>query len=492
MSIIKMIIYTDGGCHQDIGIGGWGMHGYTFTNESSKQGPGCSRAYLTDQGYIDKIEKEESIKNPITILKYIDGFGSLPFNSTNNVAELTATIKALEYIVKNKISETIMLSDSNYVVQGFNNWIENWVKNNWIRQDGTGIANKDLWLIINQLKEQLKEFNLTLTFKWIKGHSGDLGNDSADTLATYGVIVGKKKIEYQEIIETDAKGYWSKTTNVNRFIDKPRWYFNSYSTNHYNESVNKKFGDRWVYHLGRHGADDDALGMNVADSSFSVVYLKNKIEEMELIRSVQNEYNVKNFESVIIGKLDSILSSNSIELFEKYKSLLIEKNIYKNDLYIGKTLLTKEMNPPQLAFRALDKLNQLELILDLFLNGDDVKNKINVTEITDIFYGKELKGKKEVLQLKPTINSTTKKVNVKCKYITKNNQGELEIPLLLGIDTPTRNCFSALTDRNPKVFVVTWSEESEAFYYATVVKTDDDVGIWAGVYSNLKLVPSKQ
>ena len=59
-----MIIYTDGGCHQDIGIGGWGIHnGYTYTDEPSKQGTGCSRAYLTNQGYIDKFEKEETVKN---------------------------------------------------------------------------------------------------------------------------------------------------------------------------------------------------------------------------------------------------------------------------------------------------------------------------------------------------------------------------------------------------------------------------------------------
>jgi hypothetical protein len=64
------------------------------------------------------------------------------------------------------------------------------------------------------------------------------------------------------------------------------------------------------------------------------------------------------------------------------------------------------------------------------------------------------------------------------------------VVLTVGIDMPKRNFFAAIAGQKPKVYVMTWPESSSsvAFRYATVVVTDDNCGIWAGVYGNLRIV----
>lgn len=93
--------------------------------------------------------------------------------TTNNRMELLAVICGLEAI-KSKNQEIKVYSDSKYVVDAINlKWIQNWE-----RKDFAKIKNPDLWLrLISILKE------LTVTFIWVKGHSGHLQNERCDSLA---------------------------------------------------------------------------------------------------------------------------------------------------------------------------------------------------------------------------------------------------------------------------------------------------------------------
>ena len=81
-------VYTDGSCLGNPGKGGW--------------------AFLVN--YNDKI---------ITKSGY-SGF------TTNNQMELTAAIKALLFLKEH--NELIIFTDSNYLKDGINLWIENWKK----------------------------------------------------------------------------------------------------------------------------------------------------------------------------------------------------------------------------------------------------------------------------------------------------------------------------------------------------------------------------
>ena len=117
----------------------------------------------------------------------IDGESTKSFSgsedaTTNNRMELTAAIKAIESV---DINEPIMLhTDSTYVQKGITEWIINWKKKNWITSTKKPVANKDLWL-------KLDEYNVSRDIKWtwVKAHQSSDSNDSiynnmADKLAT--------------------------------------------------------------------------------------------------------------------------------------------------------------------------------------------------------------------------------------------------------------------------------------------------------------------
>jgi ribonuclease HI len=93
--------------------------------------------------------------------------------------EVLAVIDALREHPQGPVE---IVSDSNYVVKCFHDkWYVGWLRRGWKNSQGQPVANRDLW-------EEL--FGLTLnversiTFSWVKGHSGDAMNDFVDALAT--------------------------------------------------------------------------------------------------------------------------------------------------------------------------------------------------------------------------------------------------------------------------------------------------------------------
>ena len=103
--------------------------------------------------------------------------------TTNNRMELTAAINALEYCAledgkQPSFKQINIYTDSNYVKDGINIWINNWEKNNWKTADKKNVKNVDLWKQLKQLVKLEK-----IDWCWVKGHSDDPMNDLADALA---------------------------------------------------------------------------------------------------------------------------------------------------------------------------------------------------------------------------------------------------------------------------------------------------------------------
>ena len=75
-------------------------------------------------------------------------------------------------------------TDSKYVLQGITEWMDNWKKRGWKTAAKKPVKNVDLWRRLDSAIEK-HEINWT----WVKGHSGDEGNEKADMLANRGVPV---------------------------------------------------------------------------------------------------------------------------------------------------------------------------------------------------------------------------------------------------------------------------------------------------------------
>jgi ribonuclease HI len=137
-----VIVYTDGACRGNPGPGGWG-------------------AVLRYNGHERRLHGGEQ-------------------PTTNNRMELMAAIQALETL--REPCTVDLYTDSNYVRQGLTEWLPQWRKRNWKTADKKPVKNQDLWERLDVAATRHK-----IQWHWIKGHSGDEGNELADQLANKGV-----------------------------------------------------------------------------------------------------------------------------------------------------------------------------------------------------------------------------------------------------------------------------------------------------------------
>jgi len=97
---------------------------------------------------------------------------------------LTAVIKALESLKENcKVS---LYLDSQYVRQGITEWIHGWKLKGWKTASKQPVKNAQLW---KELDALVHEGGHEISWHWVKGHSGDPGNERADELANEGVLM---------------------------------------------------------------------------------------------------------------------------------------------------------------------------------------------------------------------------------------------------------------------------------------------------------------
>ena len=98
-------------------------------------------------------------------------------DTTNNRMELMAAIAALEHM---DAGVPISLwTDSQYLTLGITSYINRWAESGWLNRDGKPVANVDLW---KRLLAQ-REYH-SVTWRWVRGHSGDHFNEMVDRLAS--------------------------------------------------------------------------------------------------------------------------------------------------------------------------------------------------------------------------------------------------------------------------------------------------------------------
>ncbi len=101
-------------------------------------------------------------------------------DTTNNRMELMAVIEALASL-KEKCN-VIVHTDSQYVKNGIQEWMTNWIRRGWRTADNKPVKNVDLW---RRLSAEVARHHVQ--WRWVRGHSGDPHNERADALANRGV-----------------------------------------------------------------------------------------------------------------------------------------------------------------------------------------------------------------------------------------------------------------------------------------------------------------
>jgi ribonuclease HI len=113
------------------------------------------------------------------ILKYgqnIKELSGYEIDTTNNRMEMMAVIEALRQL--KRPCKVIVVTDSQYLVKGMTNWVQGWIRKNWMTSQKRPVLNRGLW-------EELVQLNKThsIEWKWIKGHNGHAYNERCDQLA---------------------------------------------------------------------------------------------------------------------------------------------------------------------------------------------------------------------------------------------------------------------------------------------------------------------
>ncbi|MDC0162213.1 ribonuclease HI [Paracoccaceae bacterium] len=143
----EIIAYTDGACSGNPGPGGWGVI--------------------------------LQAKDGLVLIKERELFGGEK-DTTNNRMELIAAISCLESL--EKPTTLTLFTDSNYVKGGITEWMKTWKKNEWKTTGKKSVKNVDLWKRLDKARQKHN-----VTWKWVKGHSGQAENERADELARQGM-----------------------------------------------------------------------------------------------------------------------------------------------------------------------------------------------------------------------------------------------------------------------------------------------------------------
>lgn len=491
--MIGLMIHSDGSARPNPGFAGWGIHGYIFEDVVPKKGYGIPDYVLTANDYMSKTIKAGQPNIPlVTPLKYIDGYGAVnpsyaadPRGNSNNQGELMGAIEALKIADQHpEVTRVRIWSDSQYVVNGFKH-AQNWSRNNWLKPDGQPPANVGLWKEYMEVYTALKERGVDLAINWCEGHIGIFGNELVDVAAFVGMRRATCGI-FEPVIEiTDPEGYWKYDTERHPFISHRRMYYNTL----------KDHNVPGEYCLGEHDKEDDMAGKRQANGAYAYVML----DEPEVVLEAVRDYSCNLADgnnTVMIARVDYIYRADVHELLTKEREVVLNPppraksslDAVAKDI---KEIVTREHNPPLLIQRCVNELSQMKQILDDFQAGNDL---MVTTDLTSLIYESVVETNKKgeetrSIKLRPEFVVGTSDMAAKVNY--RHFSGEIrqaDIHLLLGLDLLDRNALRRLEEMEPVVQLVTWSEEPSAFRFATIIKVNNAIGIWAGTYSNLRLI----
>ncbi len=130
----KIVIFCDGASKGNPGPGGWAA--ITVAGE-----------HVTESGGFEK-------------------------HTTNNRMELRAAIEGLYAVRTPSGKQTILYTDSSYVINGITKWVQGWKKNGWKTKDKKPVVNQDLW---QSLDAAVASHGRNIEWQYVGGHVGVAG-----------------------------------------------------------------------------------------------------------------------------------------------------------------------------------------------------------------------------------------------------------------------------------------------------------------------------
>lgn len=184
--------YSDGACKKSK-IGGWGCAFFSKGNDFIYQKYG---------GKKETTNQEMELTAMLELLKML--YTPSLLNNCITIVVHSDSMYTLNGIVKDPMEGEYYFAEtpqSDYYQRtegGPTGWMRGWMNAShssgieWTTASGAPVKYKELWLQIYNLANKITSWRndgseINLKFQWVKGHSGDEGNDIVDRLANLGV-----------------------------------------------------------------------------------------------------------------------------------------------------------------------------------------------------------------------------------------------------------------------------------------------------------------
>jgi ribonuclease HI len=473
----RLVVYTDGSAKD--GITGYGLHGY-YGELTETLTAACPGQVATRHGYMlrkDALTFYENTDGYINVEKYIDVSDYLVEDTTNNMSELTALTEALLLGLELEAESVVIFTDSEYCRKGLTDWLNIWIKNNWIKKDGTSVKNKEHWVKIVALRDTYESKDMQLSIEWVKGHAGHTGNVIADTLCGVGANRNRANKPGTKVITEitkalDTSKYWKGEA-----IRDPLLSFK------FNIFLSGTAVPGLYYMVDPIKSDIYDVGKKLPGTGYSVVKMNDQDKSIEIVHDLVNKDSdiINSLEYIHMDKLFSKMRSRDLMTHGKYvfnKPSSARFN-YKYVGHMDKVI--DEINPVGLVFLGLTRFNVIEEILNLFLTDNITgKDRFN-TVIEDVtkYVFPEVNNKITLLQ---TMIVGSKFIRLPVPRTTGST-----MRFSLGKELPNRNALSKMLKQHPEVHMVSWVLEPGSINYGTIVKTDMGVGIFTNYNTSILL-----
>ncbi|KAJ3518011.1 hypothetical protein NLJ89_g133 [Agrocybe chaxingu] len=133
-----------------------------------------------------------------------------PGDQTNNRAELIVRL-----LIEAILPAFSPFQYSQYSINCFQRWVKKWAENGWKTASGEPVKNAGIIQCIAKHFEIRAKSGQKLSLQYVKGHSGDVGNDGADAMANQGACLPFVPERNWEALHTELDQILSKTGLAN-------------------------------------------------------------------------------------------------------------------------------------------------------------------------------------------------------------------------------------------------------------------------------------
>lgn len=493
------IFYTDGGSITDGStFGGWGVHGYLYIDLPTTSSSGVKKGSPTNNGYVTGKLAEGDTK--VNVLYFMDYYGSSATHTTNIRAELLAMIKCLTFIRDSDIKKAKIFVDLRYILEMLGGKDE-YIANNYKNAKGKELANKAELIQLYDLHSQVSA-KCELELDWVEGHSGNIGNEKADTNATRGLYIARNSLNNVNItlehhlpysdgtnteyfVIKDAKEYWESDTTAARLLSESSLFFTTNGISNVDNNVyfQATFGKKMA------SKDKDERrsmrGKPFSDACISVV----KLHKPDPVVNRLMDIITTHMPETGVYECDLQFQTRDVVYSDLYHgglaSVYVDKNTNRVRMKDG-IELAAILNPVGQSFRMINDFNEVYSFLSAF-ERDNGQLGVQYFDITHLLYSiEDKKGVPNYKMIEYPDNYLKVPILLTFDYDIANCKNT-EITLTLGIDLPTRVTLGRIKTDKPKITMFVWDIDVRTCRYGTIIETEEGIGIWMGIYSNIHL-----